>query len=148
MLVETEKDDRVNGEIEQRQGGDIQGMGDTEKKPSYSHRVQVVPASGPRDEMVSEKPLKRVSIPYMSESWTSLSAKAGEGERTAALFGALEILASAFEVGVRANEDMGDGLGLRASNELVEFSGGGGVGDGAVTGFGDGNNWVGRAHCG
>lgn len=74
--------------------------------------------------------------------------------RTAALLGALKILASAFEVGVRADEHVGDCLGRGLGDKLVELPGGGGVDGGAVTSvehavcFGNGSNWAGGAHGG
>lgn len=77
-----------------------------------------------------------------------------KSRRTAALLGALKILASAFEVDVRADEHVGDCLGRGLGDKLVELPGGGGVDGGAVTSvehamcFGNGSNWAGGAHGG
>lgn len=70
-------------------------------------------------------------------------------ELTAALLGAFEVLASAAEVDVDANVEVGDGRGgqsLGAADKLVILSRSGGVGvtgDEHSAGLGGGGDWTG-----
>lgn len=73
--------------------------------------MQVVPASGPREEMVLSKPLKRVSDPCQTRiRYILILSAILRGSLTASLFGALEILASAAEVDIGADVQVGYGL--------------------------------------
>ena len=120
-----------------------------------------MPASGPMEEIVSEKPLDRVSViantcqPSSRVVMAKVKKKTQDKDnRTATLLGALEILASALEVVVRAHVDVGDGLGRRLGDELVELPWSDGVASGGVTSFDHagcfrfGVDWAGGAHGG